>query len=143
MERALYDQRCVSVKPPMYLDFLRISRFRGLLEPRYATRSSDDQISLIIPVLSPSSTRYAWCAARFFFLIVPSRLTIASVGFDRGVGRLPRYLHCHSQCQCHGDLPERDLSSSIRCRRRCRYRCFLPVRLASAGASAGTHLRPL
>ena len=48
-----------------------------------------------------------------FFLPQHLLLTMVPVGLKGGIGRLPRYLHGHSQCECHvsepSNLPECDL----------------------------------
>jgi hypothetical protein len=83
-------------------------------------------------VRNPSMTRAGIDGALFFFLLsdsvpnmhgecppsvlfFPSRLLLTMVlgRLKGGIGRLPRYVHGHSQCQCHGtepaELQERDL----------------------------------
>ena len=53
------------------------------------------------------------CLPPVLFSLPHLLLSMVLVGLKGSIGRLPRYVHCHPQSQCHGaeptELPERNL----------------------------------
>ena len=83
------------------------------------TRASVDGALVLFCFPLHFLTQYQICMVSALgspFFLAPCRISLLTMflgGLKGGIGRLPRYLHGHSQCQCHGtepaELQERDL----------------------------------